>query len=70
MPTLDDLPTNKASCANCTRKGGICPREKKTKTQHNGLIYNFANECVGIISCCQHYTGPFQTNILNLFDFD
>lgn len=64
LPTLDDLPTNKANCATCTRNGGYCPRNKSIKssghsTQHNGLLYNEAGECTGMIAGCLNYTGPY-----------
>ena len=61
LPTLDDLPTNKANCATCTRKGGYCPRNKTRKNkQHNGLLYNDAGECTGMIAGCLNYTGPYM----------
>lgn len=65
LPTLDDLPSNKANCATCTRKGGFCPRNKNIKSrgrsiQHNGLLYNEAGDCTGMIAGCLNYTGPYM----------
>ncbi len=60
IPTLEDFPSDRANCGNCTRKGGSCPRSKNNKQQHNGLLYGLNGEVSGIIYRCLNYTGPFQ----------
>lgn len=61
LPTLDDLPQDKANCATCTRQGGICQRGKENKKTPNGYIRNSATgEICGMIASCLHYTGPFK----------
>ena len=61
LPSLDELPANKANCATCTHKGGNCLRNKTIKNrQHNGLLYNEAGECTGMIAGCINYTGPYM----------
>lgn len=61
LPTLDDLPSNEKNCGTCTRKGGACARNATIKRlMHNGLIYNEAGECTGMIACCLNYTGPYE----------
>lgn len=61
IPTIEDLPTNKANCATCTRKGGDCARNKDIKNhQHNGLLYGLNGDIVGMIVRCVNYTGPFS----------
>lgn len=59
IPSIEDLPRDKANCGNCTRKGGSCPRSRNDKTQHNGLFYR-NGEVVGMIAGCPNYTGPFE----------
>lgn len=65
--TLDDFPSDKKNCGNCTRKAGICPRVKLDKTQHNGYLFSPTGEQSGIIYCCPHYTGIYEQPH---FDFD
>lgn len=61
LPTLEDLPTNKANCATCTRKRGGCARSKDIKClQHNGLLYSLNGDVVGMIAGCVNYTGKFK----------
>ena len=62
IPTLEDFPSDRPNCGNCTRKGGACPRSMNNKNQHNGLLYSFNKEVKGIIYCCPNYTGPFELN--------
>lgn len=59
IPTIDDFPSDRANCGNCTRKGGVCARSK-SKQRHNGLLMGYAGEVTGIIYCCPSYTGPYQ----------
>ena len=54
----EECPTNRASCLNCTRKGGGCARSASNKQQHNGMYYR-NGEVVGVIIRCVHYTGPY-----------
>ena len=56
LPNFDDLPQDRASCANCTRTGGSCARRK------NGYIMGYNGEIAGYIACCVHYTGLFKFN--------
>ena len=49
IPTIEDFPADRANCGTCTRKGSYCPRSKKNKQQHNGLLYGFGNQVTGII---------------------
>lgn len=59
--TLEDFPSDRASCATCTRTGGVCPRNNQNKNkQHNGILYGIANEPAGIIYRCTHYTGKYD----------
>ena len=59
IPTIEDFPSDKANCGNCTRKGGVCPRSQKRFP--NGYIMNsLTGEISGIIYCCPHYTGRFK----------
>ena len=59
--TIEDFPSDKKNCGNCTRKGGQCARSKSNKTQHNGYLFNhFTRDIYGIIYCCPHYTGQFE----------
>ena len=60
IPTIEDFPADRANCGTCTRKGNYCPRSKKNKQQHNGLLYGFGNQVTGIIYRCMNYTGPFK----------
>ena len=63
LPTLDDLPTDRASCATCTNGGVGCPRSKSNKRFPNGYVLNsLTGEIGGIIACCPHYTGKFKKN--------
>ena len=57
---LEDFPSDKKNCGNCTRKSGICPRTKSDKTQHNGYLFSQCGELSGIIYCCPHYTGIYE----------
>lgn len=72
LPTIEDFPFNKRNCGNCTRKSGVCPRNKKKYP--NGYVMNSATgEIGGIIYCCPDYTGPFEIKPsvsvqLDLFD--
>ena len=66
--TLEDFKDDKANCGNCTRKGGACPRNKSNKQIHNGNIFGFNGEVVGIIYCCPNYTGAFKNKMPSLFD--
>ena len=56
---LDMIPNDRASCANCTHRGGYCARSSKRKDIHNGCIYR-NGEIVGVISRCGGYTGKFK----------
>ena len=60
IPTIEDFPSDRANCGTCTRKGGYCPRSKSNKRQHNGLLYGFNKEVIGIIYRCPNYTGKYQ----------
>ena len=60
IPTIDDFPSDRPNCDNCTRKGGPCPRSKNNKQVHNGLLHGFNKEVTGIIYRCPNYTGPFR----------
>ena len=62
IPTIDDFPSDRPNCGNCTRKGGACPRTKSNKQQHNGLLFGYKKEIAGIIYCCPNYTGQFAIN--------
>lgn len=57
--TLDDLATDKASCATCTRKGGHCPRTEK-RFPNGYLKSSVGNEISGIINYCNNYTGKYK----------
>lgn len=62
IPTLDDFPSDKANCGNCTRQGGGCPRNRNNKNkQHNGLLYGYDAEVTGIIYKCPNYTGVYAS---------
>jgi len=57
--TLEDFPSDKKNCGNCTRKAGVCPRRKKSN--QNGYVMNsVTGEVGGIIYCCPNYTGHFE----------
>lgn len=57
--TIEDLPSDRASCWNCTRKGGVCPRAGKRFP--NGYVMNSVTGDVGgIVTLCPHYTGVYE----------
>ena len=60
IPTLEDLPSDQANCATCTRQGGGCARTANKNRQHNGLLYNEAGEVTGMIAKCTNYTGRYE----------
>lgn len=64
--TLEDLPSDKANCGNCTRKLGVCLRTHSNKRQHNGYFYDSNGEVVGMITKCPNYTGPFDSTQLEI----
>ena len=64
--TIDDLPNDRASCANCTYNGPMCERKKKQFP--DGHVKNsVTGQIAGIISLCVNYKGRFDLSQLNLF---
>ena len=56
LPTIEDFPSDRANCGNCTRKGGSCARSEKQYP--NGYVKDSqTGEISGIIYCCPNYTG-------------
>ena len=56
LPTMDDLPRDKANCGNCEYRGADCPRREKRFP--NGYVMNrCTGEVGGIITGCTKYEG-------------
>ena len=63
--TMDDFPSDKKNCGNCTRRGGACPRNEKRHP--NGYVMNQGTKEVGgVIYCCPNYTGRFENKNVQL----
>ena len=63
--TMDDFPSDRKNCGNCTRKGGACPRNEKRHP--NGYVMNQGTKEVGgVIYCCPNYTGRFENKNVQL----
>ena len=57
--TINDLPTDRASCATCTNNDIFCERRKKQYP--GGHVRNsVTGETGGIIACCVNYEGKFK----------
>lgn len=66
IEALDDFPADAASCANCTRKAGLCPRRNKSKYPHGYLHNYFTGEISGVIMKCANYTGKYMKKPMQL----
>ena len=63
--TIDDFPSDRKNCGNCTRKGGACPRN--SKRHPNGYVMNsVTGEVGGVIYRCPNYTGSFENKNVQL----
>ena len=63
--TIDDFPSDSKNCGNCTRKGGVYPRN--SKRHPNGYVMNsVTGEVGGVIYCCPNYTGRFENKNVQL----
>lgn len=63
--TMYDFPSGKKNCGNCTRKGGVCPRN--SKRHPNGYVMNsVTGEISGVIYRCSNYTGRFENKNVQL----
>lgn len=60
IPTIDDLPTNKANCLTCTRKSVLCWRRRHTKSNPNDYLKSPNGEIGGMVCWCPHYTGEYE----------